>query len=216
MTKLLSLNRRKISFVCCVVSLLLAAIFALSIRTNSQQLQVLNQKAKNAVLEQIKNSTDQPLRVVGNDDCPLRIVEVKVKEVSGPQFTELTQKTTNLETVSSVPEVELVNTSGKTITEFVIAIRDPLSRTTRTLVRLKLSLAPGGTYVVKRTHFVSPEQMAVANEDGSVRQTLVRPQIDSEKYWLQFARRSDIFITVGQVSFDDGSSWKIKEGGEVR
>jgi hypothetical protein len=40
--------------------------------------------------------------------------------------------------------------------------------------------------------------------------------MESEQYWLTFAERSDLFITVGKVSFDDGSGWLIKEGGEVR
>jgi hypothetical protein len=215
MARIFNGNRKRILFTCCVVSLVLALPIALTVRTHSQQLQVLDQRAENAALEQIEKSSDRPLRVVGNDDCALRIVEARVKEVSGTHFTRLTGRATDLEVVSTVPEVELMNTSGRTITGFAIAIRDPLSRTTRTLVQLKVSVAPGETYIVKREHFVNPEKMMVANESG-VRQTLVKPQMKSEKLWLQFAKRSDIFITVGRVNFDDGSAWMIKEGGEVR
>ncbi|HYP26447.1 MAG TPA: hypothetical protein VE262_07010 [Blastocatellia bacterium] len=216
MTTLLNKTPKKFLLAGCVVFLLLALTFALSVRTNSQHLQALNQKANNDALERIEKSADHSLRVVGNDDSPFRIVGVKVKEVSGSRFTKLTGSKTDLERVSSVPEVELVNTSDKTITGFVLAIRAPHSRITRTLAQRKVSIAPGETYVVKREHFVNPEKVTVADGNGEVRQTFIQPKMDSERYWLHFAGRSDIFITVGSVSFDGGSGWRIKEGGEIR
>src|SRR5205085_11541257 len=79
MTAILNATRKRILCACCVVSLLLAVTFALTVRTHSQQLQVLNQEAKNEMLEQIEKSADQPLRIVGNDDCALKIVEARVK-----------------------------------------------------------------------------------------------------------------------------------------
>src|ERR1044071_7645704 len=105
MATILNWNRKRILLTSCLVSLLLAVTFALTVITHSQQLQVLNEEAKNAALEQIENSVDQPLRIAGNDDSPFTIVEARVKEVSGAQFTRLTGRTTDLVTVSSVPEV---------------------------------------------------------------------------------------------------------------
>jgi len=197
------------------VSLLVVVALTVAVKTNSQQRQVLNANSKDALLKQVEASIEQPLRVAGNDNCPLRIVQATVKEISGADFTRLTGKTTDLVTVSTNPEVKLLNTSGKTITGFVIAIRDPQSQTTTTLVNLKASIASGETYIVKREQFVKPEKATVAS-DGQVRETLIQPKMDSEKYWLQFASRSDIFVTVGAVMLNDGSRWMIKDGGEVK
>lgn len=216
MARIPNVNRKRILLVCCGISLLLAVTFALTVKTHSQQLQVLDQKTENAALEEVERSVDQPMRVLGNVDSPFRIVEARVKEVSGEQFTRLTGRTTDLVTVSTVPEIELVNTSGKAITGFVIGIRDPHSRTTRTLAQRKVSIAPGETYIVRREHFVNPQQVTVADDNGQFHQKLVQPKKNSEKYWLPFAGRSDIFVTVGCVNFDDGTTWMIKKGGEVK
>lgn len=197
------------------LTIVLGAI-AFSAKTSSRQLTVLPQKEKDALLKRVENSSEQPLRVAENADSPLRIARATVKEIPGPTFTKLTGRATDLPAVSGVPEVALMNTSGKTVTSFVLAIRDPKSRTTRTLVQRKISIPPGETYIVKREHFVNPEKVTVASADGPGRQILSQPRMDSEKYWLPFAGRSELFITVGRVTFDDGSSWTITEGGEIR
>lgn len=216
MNRVLNMNRNKVLLACCAVSLLFVAIVALSIRTHSQQLQARDQNARNDPLEQLENSLDQPLRIAGNDDCPFRILEAKTRRVSGSEFTKLTGRTTDLASVASVPEVTLVNNFGKTITAFVLAIRDPKTRATRGFVQRKVSIGPGETYIVKREHFVDSEKQTVADEKGAVREKWILPKMDSEKYWIQFPGQAEMFITVGQVSFADGSSWMIKQGGEVK
>ncbi len=216
MNKFLIMNRNRILLACCAVSLPFVAIFALNIRTQSQQLKARSQNARNDALEQLENSLDQPLTIAGNDDCPLRILEAKIKRVSGSQFTELTGKTTDLTSVASVPEVTLVNNTSTTITAFVLAIRDPKTRATRGFVQRRVSIGAGETYIVKREHFVDSEKQTVADGKGAVRQKWVLPKMDSEKYWIQFAGQAEMFITVGQISFADGSSWMIKEGGQVK
>lgn len=201
--------------VCSTVALI-AVIATLTVRTSTHQLQLAKQSEKDVLLNQIAARPVQPLRAIGNDDCPLRIVEANVKEIAGVEFTKLTGKTTDLGMVSSVPEVTLVNVSGRLVTRFMIAIRDPQSRTTRVFIQNKISIPPAATYVVKRENFVDPKRATIPNGDGTFRHTKVQPQLDSEGYWLQFAGRSQVFITVGEVTFADGSGWKIKEGGEVK
>jgi hypothetical protein len=164
----------------------------------------------------VNESPDQLLRVVGNDDCPLRIVAAKVKEVPGALFTKLTGKTTDLVTISSAPEVTLQNTSGQTITKFVLIVRDPKSRKTRGVVQHDISVRPGDTYVINRELFVTPDKVMTASAEGQAQRTSVNPGIKSERGWIEFASRSDLFVTVGLIDFEDGSSWIIKEGGEVR
>jgi hypothetical protein len=210
------MNRKMILITGCLVFLFSAAALALNIRTVNQRLQSSGRQEKGEIIKQIEESPDESLRVLGNDDCPLRIVEAKVKEVPGSLFTRLTGKTTDLATVSSLPEVTLVNTSGQTITRFYLAIRDPQTRTTRGLIQHNLALKPGETYILKRERFVTPEKITVADNNGQVRQTQAMPGMDSEKSWIQFAARSSLFITIIKVDFTDNSNWLIKEGGEAK
>jgi hypothetical protein len=214
MTRLF-VTRKIVLLAGCLVLALFVVALASTVKT-THRLQSRNQKDKDALLKQVDELPEQPLRVAGNTDCPFRIIQATVKEMPGPDFSRLTGRTTDLPAVASVPEVSLLNTSAKTITGFVILIRDPQSRTSRGLVDLKASVAPGETLLVKREYFVGPEKSMVAGENGQVNQRLVQPKMDAAKYWLPFAGRSDMFITVAIVNFDDGSSWKVKEGGEVK
>lgn len=215
MAKLLNVNRKIILFSCCAASLLLAVTFALSGTTKSQQLRVPNQKDKNDLLRQVESSAEMPFNVVENDDSPFKITEARVKEISGYEFTKLTGKTTDLVTVSSVPEVALINTSGKTITSFFMVVRNAKTRSVRGFIQSKVSVAPGQSYTIKREGFANPEKVTVADNNG-VRQIWVQPNFDSEKYWLDFEKSPDVFVTVAQVTFDDGSEWMVKAGGKVR
>ncbi|HBB95576.1 MAG TPA: hypothetical protein DC054_09305 [Blastocatellia bacterium] len=209
-------GRRRVIFVA-TGSICLLSVVGLTIakKASSKQPQVLTQNNKDSLLKFVENSSDLPMRVAGNDDCPLRIMRAAMKEISGPDFSRLTGRTTDRVTVSSVPEVSLVNTSGETITGFILVVRDPQSRTTRGFVQEKVSVDPGSEYLVKREHFLEPERVTFANEQGVVSATKL-PGLDSEKYWLGFAEPSDIFLTVGRVTFKNGRNWTIKEGGEVR
>ena len=155
------------------------------------------------------------MRILGNDDCPLRLVEAKVKDIPGPLFTNLTGRTTNLATVSSVPEATLVNASGQTITKFYLAVRDPHSRSVRGLIQT-VALKPAEIHAVKREHFARAGQVTAADANGGISRKLVVPGLESEESWIQFAPRADLFITVVKVDFENGGSWIIREEGEVR
>lgn len=215
MVKLFSVSRKTIALSSCLICLLSAGAIAISVKTSSQQSQAPNQKDKDALLKRIESSPEIPFNAVENDDSPFKITEARVKEISGSEFTRLTGKTTDLITVSSVPEVELTNTSEKTITSFFMVIRNAKTRSVRGFIQSKVSVAPGQVYLVKRERFANPEKVMVADNNG-VRQTWVQPKFDSEKYWLEFEKSPDVFVTVAQVTFDDGSEWMVKEGGKVR
>lgn len=215
MAKLLVANRKSILVVCCLVFLFSAVALALNVRTNSQSSQDTGRKEKSESLRQIEASPEHPLRVLGNDDCPLRIVEAKAKEVPGALFTKLTGKTTNLETVPSVPEVRLINTSGQTVKKFFLFVRSPEEHFTRGVGR-KVAIKPGETYTVERAYFAAPEKVMMAQGNAQVQETLAAPGMDSEKMWLGKGVRSNLYVTVVKVEFEDGSSWTLQEGGEAR
>lgn len=215
MFKLSNTRHKTILFACCLVGLLALVGITLSVETNSQQLQVPNQKEKDKLLERVKSSAEIPFNVIENDDSPFRIIEAKSKEISGAEFTRLTRKTTDYATVMSVPEVKLLNTSGKTITSFYLIVRNAETQSVRGFIKSKVSVAPGETYTVTRDYFARPQKVTVSDSEGA-RQKWVQPEWDSEKVWLEFKKSPDVFVTVGQVTFADGSQWIVSEGGRVK
>lgn len=216
MSQLLRSNRWAIVFACCSMFMLSAIALAYSGRTASQRSPVSGNEDKQEIARRVEAAPDQALRVAGNDDCPLKVVDARVKEVSGTLFTKLTGKTTDLATVSTVPEATVVNNSGQTVTRFFLAVRDPLSRSTRGILQSKLSLKPGETYKITRDHFAEAEKITSQDADGKFRQQLIPAGLDSEKKWLHFAERSSLFITVAMIDFADGSRWAMPEEGELK
>jgi hypothetical protein len=97
-----------------------------------------------------------------------------------------------------------------------LAVRDPESKTTRGIVQSKISIIPGATFTAMRESFIRPEWVSTLDENGKPNPHVARPTIRSEKYWISFAGRSSIFVTVAQVEFQDGSTWIVKEGGDIR
>lgn len=204
-------------FAGCSVCLVSIVALSINLKTHSQQPNVPSKPNKDSLLKLIASSPELPLKVAGNENCPFRIIQATVKEVSGSDFSRLTGRTTDQVTVTSVPEVRLVNTSEQTITEFILVVRDPQSRASRGFVQQKISISPGETYLVKREHFVAPEKQTIAQANEPVRQILSQPNLESEKYWLQFATLpSGMFVTVGQITFSNGATWMIREGGDVK
>jgi len=210
------ISRRRITIAIAVVGLVGAVAFGVSMRTSSQQLQPSASNAHNDEAQQIEKLVDQPLRALENNDSPLRILEAKVKEIPGPQFVKLTGKKTDLPAVCSVPEVRLLNGSVKTITGFSLAVRDPESKITRGIIEGKIKIVPGATFTAARELFLRPEWVSTSDTDGQQNPHLAQPKINSEKYWLAFATRATLFVTVVQVKFEDGSEWIMKEGGDIK
>lgn len=98
----------------------------------------------------------------------------------------------------------------------MLVVRDPKLRKTRGVIHHDVSVRPGETYIINRELFVTPDKVMEAGANGPAQRTLGNPGIRSEKGWIEFAARPDLFVTVGLVNFEDGSTWTLKEGGEVR
>ena|SRR6185437_12366261 len=210
------LNRRRVAIAIGVMALVGAVTFGLTLKTTSQQLHSSSSSGTSNTVQQIENSVDQPMRVVETADSPVHILSAKVKEISGSDFTKLTGQKTSLATVSSVPEVQFLNSSTKAITGFVVLIRDPRSKTSRGIIQTKILIPQGETYIVQRRAFLRGEWTSSADQNGQVTTKFAPRDMDSEKYWISFANRSELFVTVAHVSFQDGTTWTVKEGGEIQ
>ncbi|HEX8073233.1 MAG TPA: hypothetical protein VF546_25025 [Pyrinomonadaceae bacterium] len=213
MASLRTMNRKAIIIAASLLLALSVVAAALGIKARAQGARA---RVQAQALKQVHEAPEQLLRVVGNDDCPLRITEAKVKEVPGPLFTKLTGRTTDLALVSSLPDVTLVNTSGRVITRFFIIVRDPNTRKTRGVLQHDIKIQPGETYLVARDLFIPRDKVTTADAQGRTELRQVNPGLSSETAWAHFAPRADLFVTVGVVDFDNGERWQIKEGGEVR
>jgi hypothetical protein len=214
MANLMFVSRKTILMVCCLF-MFSAVALALGIRTRSRTLQDSNPREKERTLKQIERAPEQSLKILGNDDCPLKLTEARVKEIPGVLFTKLTGKTTNLETVISVPEVRLVNVSGRTVNKFFLFVRNPEAHFTRGVGRT-VSLKPGEVYTVERSYFAAPEKTTTMGANGQAEEKLITLGMDSEKMWLNKGARPDLYVTVARIEFEDGSNWTLNEGGEVR
>ncbi|MGI8849433.1 MAG: hypothetical protein ACR2HT_04635 [Pyrinomonadaceae bacterium] len=215
MFKLSDIGRKTILLVYFLVGLIAVIALILIVQINSQQSQVFTQKEKDKLIKQIESSAEVPFNVVGNDDSPFRIVEAKTKEISGVEFTRLTQKTTDFSTVMSVPEVKLMNTSGKTITSFYLLVHNAETHSARGFINSAVSIAPGETYIITRDYFAKPKKSTVSDSNGA-EQNREQTEWDSEEFWLKFNKSPDVFVTVGQVTFQDGSQWVAGERERVK
>lgn len=215
MSRQIALKRKVALLASCFAGLIVIVALTMSVTTNSQQKRTLNPKDSTDLLKRVENSADVPFNAVENDDSPFRIIEAKVKEISGSDFTNLTGKTTDLISVSSFPEVKLTNTSNKTIKSFFIVIRNAETHGIRGFIQSKVAIAPGQDYTVKREHFASAVKTTVADDKG-VRENWTQPKFDSERFWIDWEKSPDVFVTVTDVTFTDESTWRVKEGGKVR
>jgi hypothetical protein len=167
---------------------------------------------KKRIIREIENSPDQFLKVAANEDCPMKIIDAKVKEVPDHIFSRLTGTVARTTRVITVPDITLMNTSDKTITGMILFIRDPKTLQARGLQPHKMSVRPGESYNVGRARWSGEEKITTTDATGQARTQRIPRGMDSEKQWLNFALREDFYITVGQVTFEDGSKWQIKSG----
>ncbi len=179
-----------------------------------QRLGLDRKKSKEVILNRIDRASDVEHRVVENTDTPLRIAEAKVKVISGEELTVLTGKATNFESLSSLPDLKVWNSSDKVIAGFMLMFRDPILESSRIISFNNLKMEPGETYSVLREDMISSPVTTVAGELGARLET--RSKKESEKYWITTGEQARSYVTVGKVVFADGSTWMITEGGELR
>lgn len=149
---------------------------------------------------------DVSLKIVGNDDSPVKITEATSQQITNALYTKLTGQTTVttgadgktvFSNVFSAPIVRLVNDSGKTVTQLSVAVVNPRPTGNGQMrfvfegnERFPVSIAPGKTYTIsfRGDHPTS-----------------------SEKYWLPgFTDPQNFYAKVSSVRFDDDTSWTAK------
>lgn len=169
---------------------------------------------KDLLLQRIERSPALPVSVIESSDSPVRITEASVKVISGDEFTKLTGKVNELTTVSSLPTFSIVNNSDRIVSGFMLMFRDPVRTTSRIISFNNLRILPGETYSVERDDMVSGEVGVFADSSGP--RKMIGAKAESPNYWIANGNFSDSFVTIGKVTFADGGSWIIAEGGGIR
>lgn len=204
-----------------ITALVLAALIvafvavaaAVSLNNNNQTLAANSgEKDEKQLIKEVDESPTFSLNIKEDSDTPLKIVKAEVHQVPKSVYEQLTGKEVESSSVISVPEVELLNTSNKNISTIIYTTIDLTTNKSKGLVIREVKLAPGETYKITRDKFIKKEIVTVTDKNG-ITKTETKADQRTDRYWLPFADRSQLQVSVGVV-FDDGSEWENKRGGE--
>ena len=106
--------------------------------------------------------------------------------------------------MSTYPEIPLVNTSQKTIAEFMVMIKST-DGTGHAILMKQRSIQPGETFVLPSAKWPKSEQV-VTQKEGKFVSATRKPGLDSPKAWLP-GTVLDSKLVVGMVTFSDGTTW---------
>jgi hypothetical protein len=191
------------------IGLALWTVLTLSSTANvSGQAQTASPK-KAQLIADVQSLPPQPVTWVTPDGAPIAIKFASAREIPQATYLQFTGGPTAYPSMSTYPDVELINTSGKTITSFVLIMK---SRADKHLALTKsLSIAPSGAYTFESKRWLLEDKVTVQKDDGTFKVVMRKPGPDSAKFWLPGAA-SDLHLSVARVFFDDGSQWKWPEG----
>jgi len=164
---------------------------------------------KKSLIERVKTLTPFQIRTENLKDSGLRIEEANVREISCEDFAALVGQSTDQYRYSSLPDVNLLNTSSKTIISFALMLHSSVDKANgaRILIKKNLSIPPLSTFNLSSVEWHRTERVAI-EKDGKFEYALKRLGLDSATSWLP-GEASDLKINVGMVEFNDGTRWMI-------
>lgn len=176
---------------------------------NAQTVANSNERQKRKIIKKIKASQSLQIYSDNSHGSPLYIQEASVKEISGDDFTILAGEASKNIKQATFPDVTLVNSSGKTIRSFAIAVKSSVDKPKSGYILLKnnLSISPNSTFSVASSEWPKAERGSIQKGDRFI-YGLQRPELDSAKSWIPGAA-SDLRVTVGFLEFEDGTRWMI-------
>lgn len=171
------------------------------------------QQPSGALLKKIKDDPGLPLAISASPDAPAMITEAISKEISSVDLRNLTGIDAGSASYFSFPEVKVLNTSGKVITVFSVILQIKNTGRFYGLQPSRLKLEPNESYVIKPNNWVSSQKIKVttrtSSEGGKVERVNRDLDFDSPEMWIP-GGVSDVFLTIGGVTFSDGTDWKVK------
>lgn len=168
--------------------------------------------AKAGTIERIQSLPGSEVNSISLDGTPMQIQGASAREISKATFRQLTGEAAGHRSMSTYPDVSLVNISGKTITSFVIMVksRAETPNNGHGVMTKDLSIAPGATYSFASDKWPKAEQVFV-EKNGKFVSALRKIGLGSPKSWLPGAA-SDLTVLIAMVVFEDGSQWMVPDG----
>lgn len=158
------------------------------------------------ILKKVRQYPDTPISLQNREGCPILIQVASVKEITIDEYYQFTRKKTDSNEYVSFPKVKLVNKTDKRLTGFALFLSN--SRTGR-IDFFKVSrttVEPNGNYSVVPNEWVTPDKLVQVTADGRTVNIKKRPNLDSEKMWLE-GTAGDLVLEVVEVAAEDGSNW---------
>ena len=189
------------------------AVLSLSglITVEAQTDEGLTQRQKRKMVKNIEALNEAPVNSDNSQGGSLIIQEASVKEITGADFTILSGEPSRHSRHSTFPNVTLVNSSGKTIKSFGIAVQSAVDerKTAHGLIKYNLSIPPNDIYKVASKEWPRAERLTVEKK-GRFVNVLRQPGLDSPKSWIPGAA-SDLKVTVLYIDYEDGTKWRIPD-----
>lgn len=196
---MVNLTRRKLRLCVLVVSVIVVTLAAAVVRIATRQNADLVSAESAYVPQDISKAVfisqgDFPLRTEQDEDTPLRILEARVRIISGDHYRELTSQPARLGEVISVPRVVLQNLSDKTVVGITLIVSDKAANIKRGIYIKEQSIKPRQRFTIAPENFVRVGGNPATNP----------------KFWLDAADKSQVVVRV-VAFFEDGSMWANRD-----
>jgi hypothetical protein len=165
---------------------------------------------KDQMIAEVQSLPNQQVSGVNAEGAPLAIQAASVREIQQATFLGLTGQPTVHSSMSTYPDIALVNTSGKTIASFMIIFKSKVEGGNHYALTKAVSIASGGGYTFASKRWLLEEKFTVKKDDGTFKSVMRKPGPDSAKFWIPGAA-SDLHVMVYSVVFEDGSQWRVPE-----
>jgi hypothetical protein len=172
--------------------------------------QAQTDSAKKAqVIADVQSLPAKPVTWITAEGAPIAIQLASAREIAQGTYLQFTGQSTAYSLMSTYPDVELLNTSGKTITSFMLIMKSKADK--HLAITKSLSIAPGSAYTFESKRWLLEDKVTAQKDDGTFKTVMRKPGPDSVKFWLP-GGASDLHVSVARVVFDDGGQWKWPEG----
>jgi hypothetical protein len=174
--------------------------------------QKITDQEKAARLAAIRSLPRSEVNSISLDGTPIQIQTATAREVSKATFRQLTGEASRFRSMSTYPDVTVVNVSQKTITSIMIMIKSSADAPygSHGLMTKDMSMAPGATYTFESVKWPKADKVFV-EKDGKFISVLRQPGLDSAKSWLPGVA-SDLTVAIVNVVFEDGTQWTVPSG----
>jgi len=172
---------------------------------------VQNNDRQNDALANVRTSPDLPVAIDNSENPPLLIQKANVKEINRRDYEQLTRAASASDSYVRCPNIELANTTDKTLTSSALGFFNRTSGELQVLIA-KRRIEPFQKFLVEPADWASIRKGNLKKfvlKDGVALEDKSLPDLDSEAMWFS-GRVNDFYVLVLEVSFEDGSKWTTK------